>query len=135
MDLREIGWGSVEWTQLAQDRDRWRALVNTVMKFRVLAPEFYICMHTYMHAYIHTHIVKKTMVSLKAGCVDLLFSPKAGGSMSLRNVCIYLQATLLYQKTNTDIFAAVITSDFRFAGDKTVSSLSHYIFIKNVVIF
>jgi hypothetical protein len=38
MDLREIGWGSVDWIQLAQDRDRWRALVNTVMKHRVLAP-------------------------------------------------------------------------------------------------
>jgi hypothetical protein len=32
MDLREIGWGSVDWTQLAQDRDRWRALVNTVIE-------------------------------------------------------------------------------------------------------
>jgi hypothetical protein len=29
MDLKEIGWGSVEWIQLAQDRGRWRALVNT----------------------------------------------------------------------------------------------------------
>jgi hypothetical protein len=38
MDLREIGWGSVEWIQLAQDRDRWRALVNMVMNLRVLAP-------------------------------------------------------------------------------------------------
>jgi hypothetical protein len=38
MDLREIGWGSVEWIQLAQDRDGWRAVVNTVMKLRVLAP-------------------------------------------------------------------------------------------------
>jgi hypothetical protein len=38
MDLREIGWGSVDWIQLAQDRDRWRALVNTVMNLRVLAP-------------------------------------------------------------------------------------------------
>jgi hypothetical protein len=37
-DLREIGWGSVEWIQLAQDRDRWQALVNTVMNLRVLAP-------------------------------------------------------------------------------------------------
>jgi hypothetical protein len=39
MDLREIGWGSVEWIQLAQDRDRWRAVVNTVMKLQVLAPQ------------------------------------------------------------------------------------------------
>jgi hypothetical protein len=38
MDLREIGWGSVKLIQLAQDRDRWGALVNTVMNLRVLAP-------------------------------------------------------------------------------------------------
>jgi hypothetical protein len=38
MDLKEIGWGSVDWIQLAQDRDRWRAVVNTVIKLRVLAP-------------------------------------------------------------------------------------------------
>jgi hypothetical protein len=38
MDLRERGWWSIEWIQLAQDRDRWRAVVNTVMNFRVLAP-------------------------------------------------------------------------------------------------
>jgi hypothetical protein len=38
MDLREIGWGSVEWIQLAQSSDRWRAVVNTVMNLRVLAP-------------------------------------------------------------------------------------------------
>jgi hypothetical protein len=38
MDLREIGWGSVDWIKLTQDRDRWRDLVNTVMNLRVLAP-------------------------------------------------------------------------------------------------
>jgi transposase len=32
MELREIGWGGVD---LAQDRDQWRALVNTVMNLRV----------------------------------------------------------------------------------------------------
>jgi hypothetical protein len=31
MDLREIGWGGMDWIDLAQDRDQWRALVNTVM--------------------------------------------------------------------------------------------------------
>jgi hypothetical protein len=30
MDLREIGWDSVNWMHVAQDRDQWRALVNTV---------------------------------------------------------------------------------------------------------
>jgi hypothetical protein len=29
MDLREIGWESVDWTHLTQDRDQWQALVNT----------------------------------------------------------------------------------------------------------
>jgi hypothetical protein len=38
MDLREIGLRSVDWMQLAQNRDRWRALVNSVMNLRVLAP-------------------------------------------------------------------------------------------------
>jgi hypothetical protein len=38
MDLGETGSGSAEWIQLAQDRDRSRALVNTVMNLRVLAP-------------------------------------------------------------------------------------------------
>jgi hypothetical protein len=35
MDLREIGWVGMEWIDLAQDRDQWRAIMNTVMKFRV----------------------------------------------------------------------------------------------------
>jgi transcription termination factor 2 len=35
MDLREIGWGSVDWIQLAQDMERWRAVVNTVMNLWV----------------------------------------------------------------------------------------------------
>jgi hypothetical protein len=38
MDLREIAWGSAEWIHLAQGRDRWRSVVNTVMNLRVLAP-------------------------------------------------------------------------------------------------
>jgi hypothetical protein len=35
MDLREIGWEGMDWIELAQDRDHWRALVNTVMNLRV----------------------------------------------------------------------------------------------------
>jgi hypothetical protein len=35
MDLREIGFGDVDWSHWAQDRDRWRAPVNTVMNLRV----------------------------------------------------------------------------------------------------
>jgi hypothetical protein len=35
MDLLEIGWSGVDWIDLAQDRDKWRALVNAVMNLRV----------------------------------------------------------------------------------------------------
>jgi hypothetical protein len=35
IDLLEIGWGGVDWIGLAQDRDKWRALVNAVMNLRV----------------------------------------------------------------------------------------------------
>jgi hypothetical protein len=35
IDLVEVGWGDVDWIGLAQDRDRWRALVNSVLNFRV----------------------------------------------------------------------------------------------------
>jgi hypothetical protein len=35
MGLREIGWGGMDWIDLAEDRDRWRALVNTVLNLRV----------------------------------------------------------------------------------------------------
>jgi hypothetical protein len=38
MDLMEIGLGGVDWIRLAQDRDRWRAVVSAVMNLRVLAP-------------------------------------------------------------------------------------------------
>jgi hypothetical protein len=38
MDLREIGSGSAECVHLAQNRDRWWALVNTVMNLQVLTP-------------------------------------------------------------------------------------------------
>jgi hypothetical protein len=35
MDLREVGWGDMDWVNLAEDRDRWRALVNAAMNLRV----------------------------------------------------------------------------------------------------
>jgi hypothetical protein len=34
-DRLEIGWGGVDWIGLAQDRDRWRALVNSVLNLQV----------------------------------------------------------------------------------------------------
>jgi hypothetical protein len=35
MVLIEVGWDGTDWLELAQDRDQWRALVNTVMNLRV----------------------------------------------------------------------------------------------------
>jgi hypothetical protein len=35
LDHREIGWGDMDWLDLAQDRDQWRALLNTVMNLQV----------------------------------------------------------------------------------------------------
>jgi hypothetical protein len=35
MDLGEVGWGDVDWIGLAKDRNRWRALVNSVLNLRV----------------------------------------------------------------------------------------------------
>jgi hypothetical protein len=35
MDLREIEWDGVDWIDMAQDRDQWRVLTNTVLKLRV----------------------------------------------------------------------------------------------------
>jgi hypothetical protein len=35
IDLRSIGWNDVHWIDLAQDRDQWRALVDTVINLRV----------------------------------------------------------------------------------------------------
>jgi hypothetical protein len=36
MDLSQIGWKGVDWIHLAQNRDQWRVVVNTVIKLRVL---------------------------------------------------------------------------------------------------
>jgi hypothetical protein len=35
MDLGEVGWGDVDWIGMAKDRNRWRALVNSVLNLRV----------------------------------------------------------------------------------------------------
>jgi hypothetical protein len=35
MDLREVGWGGMNWIDLAQDRGKWQALLNTVMNLWV----------------------------------------------------------------------------------------------------
>jgi hypothetical protein len=35
VDIKEMGWEGVDWIHLAQDRDQWQAVVNTVMNLRV----------------------------------------------------------------------------------------------------
>ena len=39
IDLQEIGWGGVDWIDLMDERNKWRAVVNTVMNLRVLKEE------------------------------------------------------------------------------------------------
>ena len=36
MDLREVGWKGMDWIDLAEDKERWRAVVNAVMNLRFL---------------------------------------------------------------------------------------------------
>jgi hypothetical protein len=38
LDIKEIGWGSMEWIHLAQDMDCWQAVVNAVMNLQILVP-------------------------------------------------------------------------------------------------
>jgi hypothetical protein len=35
MDLQEVGWGGLDWIDITQDRDRWQAVVNAVMKLKL----------------------------------------------------------------------------------------------------
>jgi hypothetical protein len=35
LDLQEVGWGGMDWIDMAQDRDRWRAVVSAVMNLQV----------------------------------------------------------------------------------------------------
>jgi len=41
MDLQEVGWGGMDWIDPAQDRDKWRALVNAVMNLTIKCGEFF----------------------------------------------------------------------------------------------
>jgi hypothetical protein len=50
--LREIGLGGAEWIHLAQDRDRWRAVVNAVMNPRVVAPRSYLVRPTFSNKFV-----------------------------------------------------------------------------------
>jgi hypothetical protein len=59
MDLRKTGWGEgVEWIQLAQDRDRWRAPVDTVMNVRVLAPRSLLVSYLHLQRFSYTSFIQ-----------------------------------------------------------------------------
>jgi hypothetical protein len=68
MDLREIGWGGVEWIHLAEDRDRWRAVVNAVTNLRVLGPRNLLVMGC--KSADHTMFI----LTFPSGCHEPLYS-------------------------------------------------------------
>jgi hypothetical protein len=65
MDLRENGLGGVDWIRLAQDRDRWRAVVSAVMNLRVLAPR-----SLRVYTYIYMLIIGSLLLSNNKGTVQ-----------------------------------------------------------------
>jgi hypothetical protein len=61
-----MGWG-VEWIRLAQDRDRWRAVVNAVMNVQVLAPWSFSC-RTYVFYECEEKLFKKVLYRGMKSC-------------------------------------------------------------------
>jgi hypothetical protein len=68
MDLMETGSGSVEWFQLAQDRDRWRALVNMVMDLQALASYLVIIVSNFKCRLYMGVMVQRTIYKFLCVC-------------------------------------------------------------------
>jgi hypothetical protein len=64
MDLREIGWGVMDWIHLAQDTDQWRALVNTVMKLQVHRMLGYSWVSAQLSTF-HAHLTNRMKIRKK----------------------------------------------------------------------
>jgi hypothetical protein len=76
MDLREIGFGCVDWIRLAQDRDRWRAVVSAVMNLRVLAPRSLFLLYLAKNTNLKLFLDQFLSVSSYFPCLVAKYSPQ-----------------------------------------------------------
>jgi hypothetical protein len=75
--LSEIGWGGMDWIDLAEDRDQWRGLVNTVMNLRVLhnfGKFLGSCITGSLSRRAHVHEVSKLVVHFRYFVVLQLYT-------------------------------------------------------------
>jgi hypothetical protein len=88
MDPREIGWSTMDWIDLAQDKDQWRTLVKTVMNLRV-------------HKIFRNFLVAEQLLASQEGfnSMELVFS-----SMTMVPIILYYNFRVKFQFYVINVF-------------------------------